>query len=110
MNYIKQACQELHNLSRELHKNMDKRVNVYVCHKCGKEVVTIDRVDGTTPFVIKCSECGEMARSSFYNVNQDLTPTVEFYKPDKEEYDKLDEELKEYVDRGCLLYRRINEY
>ncbi|MDO8476746.1 MAG: hypothetical protein Q7W02_11280 [Candidatus Rokubacteria bacterium] len=34
------------------------KVNVYVCPKCGRGTVTIDRDEGTTPFLLRCRASG----------------------------------------------------
>lgn len=57
--------------------------NIYTCEKCGFKFVTIDRDEGTTPFITMCQlpgPCGGMTQSSFYQVDQSLTPTFEWYR------------------------------
>jgi len=84
------------------------RKNVYVCGACGHRTVTIDVDEGTTPFMISCTECDEAAYSQFYaDESQDMTPTHEWRKPNDAERKELlklsPETLTEHVDRGGLL-------
>ncbi len=89
-----------------------RRINVYVCPKCKGETITINAVDGLTPFLIKCRSVGgcheEMAQSSFYRVDQNLIPTYEWYRPDQAELAGLDEGVRDHVQRGGLILRRID--
>jgi hypothetical protein len=105
-------------------------MNRYVCQKCGNEVVTTLRDEGTTPFMIPCDqlECGGVRHSCFYTVSFPIRkPDIEFYRPSDEEivtyvdafvkekgWDEEDRasllrEARAYVDNGCLLYRRLND-
>lgn len=86
---------------------MKNKINIYVCSNCNKRTITIDKDDGTTPFMASCPECKSIAFSSFYNVDQDLIPTHEWYRPEEKELENLDEETQEYVNNGGLLLRRI---
>ncbi len=89
--------------------------NVYICPSCAGQIVTIDREEGVTPFMLKCrAEDGchnGMMQSCFYIVPDDCPePQWEWYKPDKAEYDELDEYTRrDHVDRGGLLLRKIGE-
>lgn len=91
--------------------SLQKPINVYVCQKCRQGVVTIDRDEGATPFLIRCVSskgCDGMAQSELYSVPQDLVPTYEWRKPTSTEYKKLDKVTrKDHVDRGGLLLYRI---
>lgn len=88
------------------------QVNVYTCPKCKGRTVTIDADDGVTPFMINCRSVGgcheEMAESSFYRVDQNLVPTYEWYRPVGDELAMLKGEMREHVDKGGLLLRRID--
>lgn len=60
---------------------MKGKKNIYTCEKCAGAFVTIDRDDGTTPFMTTCRAtdgCNGMAQSSFYRVDQALTPAYEW--------------------------------
>lgn len=83
------------------------RINAYDCSNCDYQIITIDRDEGTTPFMITCPKCKEMAMSNFYRVAQNLAPTHEFYRPNQEEYDTLLGEEKEYIGKGGLILREI---
>lgn len=87
--------------------SLQKPINVYVCQKCRQGVVTIDRDEGATPFLIRCVSskgCDGMAQSELYSVPQDLNPSYEWRRPTKTEYYKLDKATRaEHVDRGGLL-------
>jgi hypothetical protein len=98
------------------------KTNMYVCDR-NHQTVTIDRVEGTTPFIIACPTCKTFfneqrdAQSRMYRVSQGLNPTHEFYKPTAEELEKLKTEcsthsyynLRQHVDQGGLLLRKIEE-
>ncbi len=58
------------------------RKNVYVCKACGHCTVTIDRDDGTTPFLTGCTKkgCEGTAESRCYQVLEPLEPTHEWYR------------------------------
>lgn len=89
--------------------------NVYTCGHCGAKTVTIDVDEGVTPFMIDCDECGKLMTSSFYKVDQDLEPTHEWYRPNEEKRKQLATSLagfallREYVDRGGLILRKVGE-
>lgn len=59
------------------------KVNVYVCTACAFRIVTRNRDEGTTPFMIGCRRpgCLGLAESSFYRVPQDLEPMLEWINP-----------------------------
>lgn len=85
-----------------------RRINAYTC-EAGHQLVTVDRQNGVTPFIIGCrrSGCKEPASSSFYRVGQDLTPTYEWYRPSFREYETLDAYAQGHVRNGGLLLREI---
>lgn len=89
------------------------RINVYTCPR-GHLTVTVDRDEGTTPFMMSCSEgghpCLQPAQSSLYRVDQALAPTHEWYKPTLKEAKRKDRRARgtlDHVQRGGLLLRRI---
>lgn len=95
--------------------------NIYTCER-GHQTVTVDRVHGTTPFIIGCPVCevagnNVEAMSSMYRVSQSLVPTHEFYKPTEEEINDLKSDLSrhsfanlmDHVNQGGLLFRKIKE-
>ena len=88
------------------------KINVYVCDTCKHNVVTVDRDEGVTPFMTSCTECGKPAYSCFYKVPQDLTPTIEWYKPTDQELAAMKsepelEDLVDHVKKGGLMTREI---
>ncbi len=84
------------------------KINIYECDNRHK-TVTINRNNGVTPFVIGCPICGFDSRSHFYHVNQNHTPTHEWYKPGFFERLKLSKHERCHVKMGGLLLRKINK-
>lgn len=86
--------------------------NIYVCPK-GHNTVTIDTDEGVTPFMLRCRQkdddgkhnCTEMARSSMYQVDQNITAEYEWYKPDN--LKGFNPEEKDHIRRGGLIIRKI---
>lgn len=94
--------------------NTGKR-NAYVCEDasfgrdgkgCGRATVTIDREPGVTPFMTTCPHCGGTATSRMYRVPQDLTPTMEWYRPDT--LDGLSPWTVDHILQGGLISRWID--
>ncbi len=74
------------------------KINVYTCDK-GHKTVTIDREEGTTPFMISCEveECKTgLARSCMYQTDQGQTPTHEWVKMSDNEMEGM---AREVVDK-----------
>ena len=83
--------------------------NLYRCQECGFIIITIDKDEGVTPFMIECQskKCqGEML-SSFYSCDQNLKPRYEWYRPNKIKCLFLHRLTKEDVKQGMLLLRKI---
>jgi hypothetical protein len=82
------------------------RKNVYACGK-GHRTVTVDVDDGVTPMQIRCTHpgCKNLARSSYYQVEQNLKPTHEWYRP--ETMSGLSPNDVAHVKSGGLLIRKI---
>lgn len=81
-------------------------INQYTCKTCGKHIVTVDRDDGTTPFMIACQRspaCPGPMASHAYRVSQDLHPSHEWYKP----VGKVKPAYRHHVAMGGLLLRPI---
>lgn len=94
------------------------RTNVYTCQQCGRQIVTVDRDSGTTPFMIGCNEgppggCAGAAFSSWYQpIPGAGDPTHEWYRPTAEETEALDRQypgMAEHVRLGGLALRPIAE-
>jgi hypothetical protein len=79
-------------------------INGYRCAE--NHILVTKEVDsGTTPYQVKCAKCGRWARSMFYSINPTMKPTHEWYKPT--DLDSLRDDVREYVEKGGLLLRRI---
>lgn len=79
--------------------------NAYTCERCKQTVVTIDRVEGTTPMMIRCRAtkgCQGMMMSSWYMNVPDIEPSFEWRKPTQQEYRKLSPAMKQHIDMGGL--------
>jgi DNA-directed RNA polymerase subunit RPC12/RpoP len=75
------------------------RVNSYTCPACGRETVTRDIHEGTTPFLMACPKCGDgLAQSSFYRCNQFQDAEVLWVRPTTGELVK-----SEHVKLGGLI-------
>ena len=95
--------------------------NVYTCQKCGGYTVTIDRDEGTTPFMIRCrakDECKGEAYSSFYPKGPRPAyippPAWEWYRPtdtelllEVEKHPKSEAGIRQHVEMGGLLMRQL---
>lgn len=81
------------------------RLNQYTCKTCGGVITTIDRDHGTTPMMLACratKDCDGSMFSAMYQVESNLTPEWEWYKPVKAKGAD-----REYVEMGGLLLRKI---
>ena len=90
---------------------MKGKINVYTCESCGSRIVTVDRHEGTTPFMIACERegCLGYAQSSFYRNPERLTPTKEWFRPSF--FHRLclrGAGQRDHVRRGGLLLRPIS--
>lgn len=82
------------------------RKNIYVCDDCEAQLITIDRDEGTTPFMTACPVCNGMTVSKCYRVPQDIVPTHEWYRPDTNEYRTIKNPgTLDHIDRGGLILR-----
>jgi len=84
-------------------------VNQYTCSECKQTITTIDRHEGTTPFMLPCKAtpgCRGLMVSAMYAVDQTLAPTHEWYKPGKL---PKNPGMREHVAQGGLLIRPIKE-
>lgn len=82
-----------------------EKKNAYQCEECASWIVTIDREQGVTPFMVGCGECGAMAQSKMYRVSGSMEPTHEWFRP--ETLDGLSQWTADHVRKGGLLLRRI---
>lgn len=83
--------------------------NIYVCEKCGGGIVTINRDDGTTPFMIMCRAkdgCGGVMRSQFYPSNAVMfVADWEWFRPVSTK--GYSPEMKDHIKNGGLVLRKI---
>jgi len=80
------------------------KINAYICPKL-HVTITRDCEEGVTPFIILCPKCQGHAKSQMYTVEQNLTPTHEWYKPST--YEGLSDNQITHVKNGGLLLRKI---
>ena len=81
--------------------------NLYRCQECLDALVTLDMVDGTTPFMLSCHvtpTCTGAMFSSFYQCDQRLPHQYEWFKPDR--LDGYDADMLEHIRKGGLVIRR----
>jgi hypothetical protein len=86
--------------------------NIYTCEKCGAHIVTVDRDEGTTPFMTRCKAdgCEGMMKSSFYRVfDQDMKPSHEWYRAEPADIAKMrnSRACHEHARMGGLFLREI---
>lgn len=85
------------------------KANIYVCEVCRGHIVTRDRDNGTTPFMITChatTSCKGMMKSSFYRVfDQDVREDYEWYRPSAVEV--VPAQHRHHVSMGGLLLRKV---
>lgn len=80
--------------------------NRYRCEACHKSIITIDRDEGVTPFMLPCmvtAGCVGPMTSRFYVV-EDVwpEPSYEWRKPTKKEYKRSSPAMKQHFDQGGL--------
>jgi hypothetical protein len=80
------------------------RISVYTCGAEDHKLVTIEREEGVTPFVIPCQECNsEMLHR---HDDENAIPTHEWFKPRSGKFDKA---TYEHIQKGGLILRKITE-
>lgn len=83
---------------------MSERLNRYTCQSCHGSIITVDRDEGVTPFMVLCRAkpgCKGHMYSSFYKGVQG-EPTFEWRKPTPAEYAAYPEVMRQHVDQGGL--------
>lgn len=81
-----------------------QRLNRYTCQSCGGSIITVDRDEGVTPFMLLCRAkpgCKGHMYSSFYK-NVQGTPTYEWRKPTLAEFQKYPRAMQEHCKQGGL--------
>ena len=84
--------------------------NIYTCEKCGFHVVTVDRDEGVTPFMIACRAfgCDGHMHSSMYRVfDQRIKARFEWYRPGEPELAMMSPAMQDHVRMGGLAMREI---
>lgn len=85
------------------------KLNIYCCDTCGHHIVTIDKDEGVTPFMITCraiEPCPGKMTSSMYRVFDALIkPGYEWYSPDANERAAMPKPLFDHVQKGGLILR-----
>lgn len=82
------------------------KVNTYTCDSCDYVTVTVDVDDGVTPFMIGCPAvrcAGGSAKSGMYQVDQNLVPTHEWFKPT--DLSGYSANHRQHVEMGGLVMR-----
>ena len=81
------------------------RLNRYTCQSCRGSIVTVDRDEGTTPFMLLCRAtkgCHGHMYSSFYRVDGAPAPQYEWRKATPAEYSASDPAMRQHFDMGGL--------
>lgn len=83
---------------------MSKRLNRYTCQKCGGQIVTVDRDEGVTPFMLMCRATGGCDGHMYSSMYRGVTgePTYEWRKATPEEFAKASIAMKEHFSMGGL--------
>ena len=82
--------------------------NAYTCQTCGGTVITEDRDEGVTPFMLACRAtkgCSGMSESHFYRgptVASDKPAAFIWRKPTPTEYKASSPAMKQHFDQGGL--------
>lgn len=87
------------------------KVNNYVCRDCRGRIVTVSRVEGTTPFLVECRVkpgCKGLMQSSLYRCEQTESPTHEWFRPSLKEAKRQGPDMLHHVRQGGLDIRPIS--
>ena len=68
------------------------KINTYTCSNNHK-MITVDKIEGTAPIAVDCTQCDNRANSGYYTCKQDLEPEFEWVRPNSKK------ELKEIVNQ-----------
>lgn len=93
--------------------------NLYICSKFSRhQIVTIERAFGSIPYSLWCTTCKSLGFSNLaYSQNYqfekltfpDRRPTLEFYRPNYDEFQALPKTDQNFIWKGGLLVRRISK-
>jgi hypothetical protein len=87
------------------------KVNNYVCRECRGRIVTVNRVQGTTPFLVLCDAkpgCKGMMQSVLYRCDQSERPTHEWFRPTLKEAKRQGLDMLQHVKMGGLDIRPVS--
>ena len=84
-------------------------LNRYTCQACGGQIVTEDRHEGTTPFMIDCMAtngcAGPMQSACYRGVGVEEPVTFIWRKPTRQEYKRAHRAMKDhFVMDGLDIY------
>lgn len=84
--------------------------NRYTCQECNSYYITVDKDDGTTPFMAPCQArfCDGMAQSEFYRVDQSLPASHEWYRANDVEARGMKPHMRQHHDMGGLFLRKAS--
>lgn len=104
------AGQKLSDRILKIQGTLAGRYNGYICEECDKGFLTLDVDRGTTPAFSRCfatEGCKGTALSMGYPDGPPPLalgePIFYWYKPTKEEFNRLSLEMQDYVRRGGLV-------
>lgn len=87
-------------------------LNGYLCDTCRVPTMTIDVHVGVAPFTLRCRAtpgCAGLGRSAMYPAQVPPViygePKFEWARPSREDFELLDDEVKDHVMRGGLVLR-----
>lgn len=83
-----------------------EKINAWDCPECGKPTVTVERVEGVTPFMLGCRAtpgCKGMGRSRFYRNVDGLTPTHEWIRKSVKWAKRKGPWMLDHVEQGGLV-------
>lgn len=81
------------------------KLNKYTCDLCKQSVITIDRDEGVTPFMMKCYATKGCKGSSYSSFYKDISgePNFEWIKPSFAVFRKLSRSMQDHVEQGGLI-------
>lgn len=94
-------------------------INEYVCPKCRKRIRTINRDEGTTPFMLLCKAtegCGGLSQSNFYRSTMNESPKWEWIRPTPDEMEtyisdnkseQYRDAIQDHVNHGGVVLRKM---
>lgn len=90
------------------------RKNMYQCDTCGGVIVTVHRQHGVTPMFLNCRAtngcAGSMASAMYAPVPEMFTPTHEWYVPTVDELQQMNREMREHIEQGGLMIRKVTPF